>query len=56
MNSYEILKRWRQLHAITPGEQTREILETAINHIIGQDNDISELREDITEQTIPDED
>jgi len=54
MNSYEILKQLRQLLAITPGERTREILEQAVRHIEGQDADISHLREDITEQEIPD--
>lgn len=57
MNSFEILKLLRRLvndYALTARQ--RETARAAINHIEKQDNEMRELREDITEQEIPNED
>lgn len=54
MNSYEILKNLRRLEndRAIPHRQ-REIIRLAIQHIEKQDDEIIELREDITDVSIP---
>jgi hypothetical protein len=57
MNSYEILKNLRRLvNDKSLGTRQREIARMATQHIEKQDNEILELREDITDVTIPEED
>ena len=57
MNSYEILKLLRELHSYERlGNRERETIRAVIQHIEGQDNDITDLREDITNTDFSDED
>jgi hypothetical protein len=54
MNSYEILKNLRRLlNDRKIDQRSREIIQTAVNHIVLQDDEILELREDITDVSIP---
>ncbi len=56
MNSYEILKNLRRLvQDRTIGHRQREIIRLAVQHIELQDDEIIELREDITDVSIPKE-
>lgn len=56
MNSYEILKSLRRLlNNRNLDAPSLEVIRTAINHIVGQDRENYELREDITDVSIPDE-
>jgi len=57
MNSYEILKQLNQLHSHKGlSDEQRRSIRTAIRHIEGQDGEIAELREDITNTDFSDED
>ena len=54
MNSYEILKNLRRLvNDRGLSTRQREVARTAIQHIEKQDGEIQELREDITDVSIP---
>ena len=57
MNSYEILKLLnRMLNDRNIEMKWREVIRTAIRHIEFQDGEILDLREDITDATIPEDD
>ncbi len=54
MNSFEILKQLRRLlNNRNIDTRSRTIINLAIQHIILQDDEILELREDITDVSIP---